>query len=284
MRMPLLALTVVLALMATQARAATVSVDYSNDFEPDNTTIAAFTASANSGTTTKSWVEYPASSGNRAMQLSNGGSGDSRSYISAAVNFDNFGGSNAVQDFTMEGDITIASGSSSGSSGLKWLRVGMVALGANDTLSNTGYFFGLQVFTGTGQTAPSTDNMFIATSWTLQNATTVATADLYDNLSNFTFNTTYSLTVNGELLNGGNDLKLTFTVDDGTTSKSISYTDVGFTRKGDYAGFTINNNRATASPRYDNFSFTVVPEPSAIALAVCGVGCILTARRHPRHR
>lgn len=268
----------VLTCQLIPVHAATILAPYSNDFEGPSPA-ADFTLSSSSTASPAGWTvtDDAAAGSDTVLRNSLRGSVDSETYISAAVDFSNFGGSNPVADFVLTTDLTITSLSTFSGSGLKWNRVGITALAESSTLQNSGYFAALSLSNSTGATAPTSNQFGIYTS-TAQSGNPLVTA----NFSNvWALNVRYTLTLTGTLQNGGNDLLLNLQVTDGVNTASASHLATAFTEKGEFAGLSISDSRSVAAVEFDDFSFQAVPQPGVASLLAAAASMMLFMRRRP---
>jgi len=102
------------------------------------------------------------------------------------------------------------------------------------------------------------------------------------------FGVPLTLTLVGEYI--GADLKLTFTVTDGTNTSSISFTDIT-PLTGDFAGFAVRSRDNTTDVvgsgdyivDFDSFAIapiTVIPAPAALPAGLMMLGLVALRRRH----
>ena len=161
------------------------------------------------------------------------------------------------------------------SSGNKSYDVGLAALVTNLSGGdvNNGYLLRLRMF-GTGSAQSSIGDIIIE-EIASGSSTALNTGSFTGSLSQ---GTTLSLSLLGEYTGG--DLKLTFSVSDGTTTNSVIATDTtpqtgtGF----GYRNRLTGNDNGEFTVDYDNFSISV-PEPSSLALLGLGTLLLLPRRR-----
>ena len=229
---------------------AQVSVPYTNDFD---SSVADFTETTGSG------ASWSLDTGNSEYDNTATGSGSAIA-SSSVVSTPDLSGT----DFTLSSTLTLNSASIAGGSDATF---GFAAYGNNADLSGS-YFLAdvnehgdMRIFE-ISPTSSLTSGSFAGGA--------LATG------------TTYDLTLDGSF-DGGGDLTLALTVDDGTDSTTITSSPISNPFDGDHFGF--RNRLGDPNGSYDASldEFSVIPEPSSyaalIGIAVFGFGAMGRSRR-----